>query len=201
MIRFSWINLISVMIHLKYLYYNISSLELSCLPHHLCRISLWSTETPVNAILIMFFISFPILPYPIQPHTTITGYTKFIFTTLLVNTISPTISTKIFLHFNWFPSPTPPSLPLHLPSLYVHKIIFKILANTAFPFTSAIFHLPNFAYRKLYNLHQKYFPYLSHLGNSGCVKRLTSRSLVRTDTANLSLLSKSIERDNRYQNH
>ena len=119
MIRFSWINLISVMIHLKYLYYNISSLELSCLPHHLCRISLWSTETPVNAILIMFFISFPILPYPIQLHTTITGYTKFIFTTLLVNTISPTISTKIFLHFNWFPPPPPPPFARSLFRLYM----------------------------------------------------------------------------------
>ena len=185
MIRFFRINLISVMIHLKYLYYNISSLELSCLPHHLCWISLWSTETPVNAILIMFFISFPILPYPILSHTTITGYTKFIFTTLLVNTISPTISTKIFLHFNWFLPP--PSLPVHLPSLYVHKIILKILANTAFPYTSAIFHLPNFAYRKLYNLHQKYFPYLSHLGNSGCVKRLKSRRVLWGLTLQISL--------------
>ena len=187
MIRFSWINLISVMIHLKYLYYNISSLELSCLPHHLCRISLWSTETPVNAILIMFFISFPILPYPIQPHTTITGYTKFIFTTLLVNTISPTISTKIFLPFNWFPPPPTPFRPLPLPSLYVHKIILKILANTAFPYTSAIFHLPNFAHRKPYNLHQKYFPYLSHLGNSGCVKRLKSRRVLWGLTLQISL--------------
>ena len=64
MIRFFWINLVSVMIHLKYLYYNISSLELSCLPHHLCWISLWSTETPVSAILIMFFISFQSCPTP-----------------------------------------------------------------------------------------------------------------------------------------
>ena len=45
---FFWIKLISVLIHLRYLYYNTSSLELSCLPCHLCRTSPWRNETPLQ---------------------------------------------------------------------------------------------------------------------------------------------------------
>ena len=72
---------------------------------------------------------------------------SFIVTNLLVHTTTPSISTK-----NLF----------YLPIPLVHKIILTILNNTPFLYNSAILH-PN-------NLHQKYFPYLSHLVNSGCVK-------------------------------
>ena len=37
------------------------------------------------------------------------------------------------------------------------------------------------------NLHQKYFPYLSHLANSGCVKRPKSKKVTRIDTILISL--------------
>lgn len=42
---FSWIKLISFLIHFKYWYYNTSSLELPCLRFHLFQILPWSTET------------------------------------------------------------------------------------------------------------------------------------------------------------
>ena len=41
--------------------------------------------------------------------------------------------------------------------------------------TSAIFQLPIFAYIHPYNLHQNYFPHLSHLAKSGYVKRPMSK--------------------------
>ena len=58
--------------------------------------------------------------------------------------------------------------------LLVRKIILKIPTNTPFPYTSAIFHVPFFAYSHPNNLHQKCFLYLSHLANSGCVKEPVS---------------------------
>ena len=73
---FSWIKLISVLIYFKYCNYNIPSLELPCLPWHLCQISPWPPETLLNTILIMFSIGFPILFSPIQLHATIIGCTK-----------------------------------------------------------------------------------------------------------------------------
>ena len=76
--RFSWIKLLPVLIHLKYWYYNTPSLEISCLANHLCQISLWLTETPIqhNMETIILFIGFPILPNPIWPHATGIVYTK-----------------------------------------------------------------------------------------------------------------------------
>ena len=55
--------------------------------------------------------------------------------------------------------------------LLVQKMILIISTDTAFLYTSAIFHLPIFACSHPNNLHQKYFHYLSHLDNLGCVKR------------------------------
>ena len=56
--------------------------------------------------------------------------------------------------------PSPTSAIFHLPSppLSVHQIILTIFNNTAFLYTSAIFHLHIFAYSHSYSLHQKYFP-------------------------------------------
>ena len=54
--------------------------------------------------------------------------------------------------------------------LLVQNIIFTIPAKAPFLYTSAIFHLAIFAYNHLNNLHPKYFFYLIHLDNSGCVK-------------------------------
>ena len=59
---------------------------------------------------------------------------------------------------------------LPIPSALVHKTILTIPSNTSFFYTSAIFHLPIFAYNHPNSLDQKYFPYLSHLANSGYVK-------------------------------
>ena len=70
---FLWIKLISILLHFSYWYYNIASLELLCLTCHLCQISPWLTETPLQYI---FFIGFPILSYPIRQHATIPGCTK-----------------------------------------------------------------------------------------------------------------------------
>ena len=57
------------------------------------------------------------------------------------------------------------SVNFHLPfpPLLVHKIILTISTNTPFLYTSATFHLLT-----IYS--KKYFPYRSHLANSGCVK-------------------------------
>ena len=65
-----------------------------------------------------------------------------------------------------FHLPIPPSL--------VHKDILTISSNTPFFYTSANFFLPISTYNHPNNLHQKYFPHLSHLSNSGCVKGLGS---------------------------
>ena len=59
---------------------------------------------------------------------------------------------------------------LPIPSLLVDKIILTVPSNTPFLYTSAILHLSIFAYNHPNNLHQKCFPYFSHLANSGCMK-------------------------------
>ena len=77
MICFPWIKLILVIIHLKYWYYNTSSLEIPYLLCHLCQIFFCLTGTPLqHNPHHLFFISFPILSCPIQIHTTIIGYIK-----------------------------------------------------------------------------------------------------------------------------
>ena len=64
------------------------------------------------------------------------------------------------------------SVNFHLtfPPLLFKKIIHKINTNTTFLYTAAFFHLAIFAYNHPSNLHQKYYPYLSYLANSGCVE-------------------------------
>ena len=64
------------------------------------------------------------------------------------------------------------SVKYHLPflPLLLKKIILTIHTNTPFLYTAAFFHLSIFAYNHPTNLHQKCFPYLSHLANSGCAK-------------------------------
>ena len=68
---FHWFKLISVLIHLKYLYYNTLSLELSCLPRHPSRISPWPTEIPLQLNLYHVLHQFPylFLPSSITRHT------------------------------------------------------------------------------------------------------------------------------------
>ena len=73
---FSQIKLISVLIHFKYCYYNILSLQLPCLPFYPCHFHTDQVKSLFNAILIMFFIGFLILSYPIQPYVTIIECTK-----------------------------------------------------------------------------------------------------------------------------
>ena len=74
----------------------------------------------------------------------------------------------------------PTSASFHIPiqTLLAHKIIFTIPTNTPFLYTPAIFHLPCFTYSHPYNLHQKYFPYLSHLAKSGSVKGPMSKGVL-----------------------
>ena len=50
--------------------------KLPLLPCHLCQIPTSQLNLLFNAILIMFFIGFPIFVYLIQPHATTIGYTK-----------------------------------------------------------------------------------------------------------------------------
>ena len=58
-------------------------------------------------------------------------------------------------------------LPIH--ALLFDKFILTIPANTPCLNNSAILHLRNFEYKYSSNLHLIYFPYFSHLSNSGCV--------------------------------
>ena len=69
-------KIIPFLIHLKYWYYNSSYLELPYVSNHLCQILPYPTETLFNTVLIMFFISFPILSYPIRLQAT-TKYWKY----------------------------------------------------------------------------------------------------------------------------
>ena len=101
-------------------------------------------------------------------------------------------------------SPTSAILDLPISSLLVHKIILTTPTNTPFLYTSAVFLPPIFAYGHPYNLHQKYFPYLSHLANSGMLKGPpVSKGVLWGLTLfwSLSLLTQSIEKDNRAHNH
>ena len=84
---------------------------------------------------------------------------SFIITTYLYITLPLQSPPKIrsFTSVNFY---------LPIPPLLVHKIILTTPNTTPFLYTSAIFHLPIFAY----NHTQKCFPYLSHSATSGCVK-------------------------------
>ena len=64
------------------------------------------------------------------------------------------------------------SVNFHLtfPPLLFNEIIHKINTNTTFLYTAAFFHFAIFVYNHPSNLHQKYYPYLSYLANSDCVK-------------------------------
>ena len=90
------------------------------------------------------------------------GSCSLVFITLLLHTTTSKISAKnLFLYVSQFSLPNP--------LLLLHKIIHTNRINTAFFHTSAISHIPIFVQNHPSNLHDKYFPYLSHLSNSGCV--------------------------------
>ena len=59
---FSWIKLISVLICLKYWYYNTLFLELPCFPCPFCQISPWPAEIPSSSV----FLFCPILCHHAQ---------------------------------------------------------------------------------------------------------------------------------------
>ena len=61
---FSWIKLISVLIHFKYCYYNIPLLRIPCLPCHPYQISPWLSETPLQCNPHRVLLS--ILSYPVK---------------------------------------------------------------------------------------------------------------------------------------
>ena len=108
------------------------------------------------------------------------GRCSFIITTLLVYTTTLKSPLKIR-------SSTSVNFYLSIPPLRICKIILTISTNTLFPYTSAIFHLPTFAYNHPNYLHQKHFSCVSHLVNSGCVQGPRKiGSLVRTDTVLIS---------------
>ena len=65
---------------------------------------------------------------------------------------------------------TPVNFHVPIPSLLVHKIIHTITTSTLFLYILANFHLTIFAHIYPNSLHQKCFPYLSHLASSGSVK-------------------------------
>ena len=67
---FYWIKLISFLIYLKYWYYNTLPLP------HLMKFHPGHQKSLFNTTLIVFFIGFPILSYPIRPRATLIGYTK-----------------------------------------------------------------------------------------------------------------------------
>lgn len=110
------------------------------------------------------------------------GRYSFIFTSLLVDAITLKSPLKIrsSISVNFY---------LPFPPLFVNKIILTIPINTSFLYTSAIFHLPIFAYNHSNNLHQKHFSCFSHLANSG-LRQGTRKigGLARTDTVLISPL-------------
>ena len=112
------------------------------------------------------------------------GRCSLIFTAPLVHTTTPTIYIK-----NRFSTSVNFHLPI--PLLIVHKIIYTNPINTMFLYTSAIFHLPIFAHNHLSNPHQKYFPYLSHLANTGYIIGTRELEGLVTPTLFESLLSSS----------
>ena len=63
---FSWIKPISVLIHFKYCYCNILSLQLPCLPEYPCQILPWRSETPFqrNPHPVFHWLSYFVLPHP-----------------------------------------------------------------------------------------------------------------------------------------
>ena len=67
---------------------------------------------------------------------------------------------------------------LFIPPLLVHKIILIIPTSTPFFYAVVLFHLPIFAYSHPLDLPLNYFPYLSHLGNSSCVKGPMSKRVL-----------------------
>ena len=64
---YCWIQLIPVLIDLKYWYYNLPRLELPCLPHYLCRILPYPTETPLKHNSSHVLHRFPYFSYLIWP--------------------------------------------------------------------------------------------------------------------------------------
>ena len=76
---FSWINILAVLIHLKYWYCNSPYLELSCLPHHFCQTLPQPTETPLwsnsNHVLHQS-------PYYALPHLTTRHHKCWIYQTI-----------------------------------------------------------------------------------------------------------------------
>ena len=101
---FSWIKLILVLIHLRYWYYNSPYAEHPYLPHHLCQILPEPAEILFSTNLIMFFIGFNILSYPIRPQaTTGIGYTKSFVNPSPSNLLSSYIQIMIPYRSNTLP--------------------------------------------------------------------------------------------------
>ena len=67
MICFSWIKLISVLIHFKYWHFDIPPLELTCFPCHFYQNSPWTTNTPYQHNPHHVFYRFP---YFVLAHST-----------------------------------------------------------------------------------------------------------------------------------
>ena len=105
------------------------------------------------------------------------------------------------------PIQTPPKFFLansHLPilPLIVHEIILTMPNKTPFFYSPALFHLSIFAYSDPYNLHQKYFHYLSYLANSGCVKGpIIRKSCEYWHCFNFCLYPQSIDRGHKSHDH
>ena len=76
---------------------------------------------------------------------------------------------------------------LPIPLLLVYKIIHTNPINTTFLYTSTVFHLTIFVHNHPSNLHQRYFPYLSHLANLGCI--LGTRELESLATTDIVWIS------------
>ena len=91
---------------------------------------------------------------------------------------------------------------LPIPPLLVYKIILKIPTNAPLIYTSAILHLLIFAYNHPNNVHQKCFPYLSHLAISTASREQGAReSCEDWHCFNISLLPQSMDSDSRAHNH
>ena len=202
---FLLIKLISVLLYLKYWYYNTPSLELPFNSRPLCQISPWPTKISLqhNPLRVLHRFSYFVLPNATKRNINWIYQTKFqpksikFIIKLYINqylngqtrypskiwAIKSRFSFKVRQHGQQqlylqykvcrvlykmvgtlsfsqpclcmqpplqsrpkMRSPTSANFYLHIQSLLVHKIILTILTNTPFLYTSAIFHLPIFAY-------------------------------------------------------
>ena len=220
---FPWIKLISVMIHLKYWYCNTPSLQLPCLPRHLCQISPWPTEIPLqrNPLHVLHYF-----PYFFLPHST-TRHNYWIYQTICqtkpIKFIIKLYTNTRYLSRSWafksrFYFKVRQDSPQQLYLQYkVSWILYKIVGAFSFSqtylclqpkirsATSVILHhrtLPLLFHKVIFTIPTNTtFLYTSAIFQLPIFACSQPYNLRQNYFSYLSLLSQSIDRDSRAHNH